>query len=290
MRRLLLWCALAFAAAAQAQEFDTFDDNDFLDPRIRGAEFRSDGRRVRDPGTDFQIMRVATGGISNYTWRSQPTNTNVGFLQLTHSIYRGGYQANFKLTTLQAGSSAALPRYRATTQFARYFLTPIVNRMSKEREQIAGRLLVTASFEENHGRAPGSAAPDYNMEIGAELDAAIPLPRGRSASGSLVWVRRELGEKVGRIQRLTYFYRFADRTYFNRLRMGISAGVGGEKQAEWHWGAARLGVLSSMDMGRLGTMKLTWTPTVLPASSDRRVYQEIGLFVDRTLMKSVNRR
>jgi hypothetical protein len=285
VKRLLLSCAFVLAGAAQAQEFDIFDENDFLDPRIRGAEFRSDGRRVRDPGTDFQILRMSTGGISNYTWRSEPTNANVGFLHLTHSIYRGGYQANFKLTTLQAGSRAALPRYRATTQFARYFLTPIVNGASKEREQIAGRLLLTASFEENRVRTAGGAARDYNLEIGAELDAAIPLPRGRNANGSLVWVRRELGQKAGRIQRLTYFYRFVDRTYFGRVRFGTSLGVGGEKQTEWHWGAARLGFLSSINISRAGTMKLTYTPTVLPASRDRRVYQEIALFFDRTLMK-----
>ncbi len=290
MKGLLLFGALLMAGVAQAQEFDVFDDNDFLDPRIRGAELRSDGRRVRDQGSDFQIVRMVSGGISNYTWRSQPTNAKVGFLHLTHSIYRGAYQTNFKLTTLQAGSGASLPRYRATSQFARYFLTPIVDGQSKQKEQIAGRLLVTASFEENRGRAADHAAPYYNLEIGAELDAAVPLPRGRSASGSLVWVRRELGEKAGRIQRLTYFYRLVDRTYHNRFRLGASLGVGGEKQADWHWGAARFGLLSSVDLGRAGAVKLTWTPTVLPASRDRHVYQEVALFFDRTLMKSVRRR
>jgi hypothetical protein len=313
MRRALLALALLVAAAARAQEFDVFDFNDFVDPRLHGVIFKNNGVQGRDNGDWLTITRLTSGGIANYEWRNNPTGARVVFANLVTSSYLGLTQANFKVTTLHDfdgdNGRSFLPRYRFTTQLARYF---VINSHRDAGpftlDQLAGRLLLSASLEENRfartalrpGGPPPGQTPDatlspsavtlhkrrLNSELGAELDLSIPLPHGAVANGSLVIVSRDMGD-LGRTHRVTYFYRLEDRTLNDRIRISTSLGVGGEKSKEWHWGALRAGFIGAVKLGKRATLNAAWTPTYQPGARNHRVFHEVALFVDRTLHVSI---
>jgi hypothetical protein len=325
MRRSLITFALLFTAASlSAQEFDVFDLNDFVDPRLHGAVYDHHGK-LTDRGDVFRLVRIATGGISDYAWRSTPTHDNVGFLHVVASEYRGNLQANLKATFLEGQHDNALPRYRLMTQVAHYTLHQASSEVKKGGvRRIAGRALLSMAIEENRlDVITGAPVRRFNTEIAAEVDVAMSLPGGRNASGSLVWTSRQTatpGEQIcvanctnalplefldpsqppspkyvftpgqtHRIQRASYYYRLEEHTLANRYRFGVSFGVGGEKTDRWRWGATRVGVRGAMDVGHLGTFNVTWTPTFVPRSVGRRTTQEVAIFLDQTVWAFLGR-
>jgi hypothetical protein len=290
MRVALVLASLFLCAGAAAQEFDVFDLNDFVDPRIRGAEYNDNGDLLA-PGDDVQIVRAAAGVVRNYQWRNTQTSEDARFFHLTHGFYRGRHQVNGKVTVLDGKGESPLPRYRGTAQWATYIVTRVKLAGDEDATQVAGRFLVSASIEENRYKdRERRRTRDHNFELGVQTDVAVPLPRGRSVTGSLVFMTRDMGE-MGRAQRLTYFYRLDDRTFLNRFRLGTTIGVGGERTDAWHWGATRLGLTGAIDIPGIGTtLNVAWTPTYIPGARDRHMFHEVAVFLDRTLFTSLRPR
>lgn len=314
-RALFVLFFLLAASPLIAQEFDVFDLNDFVDPRVHGALYDHHGK-VTDRGDVFRLVRVATGGISDYAWRNTPTHDNVGFLHIVGSEYVGNLQANVKATFLEGQHDNALPRYRVMTQFARYMLHEANSEVKKSgAERIAGRAMVSFAIEENRlDEITGTPVRRFNTEIAAEFDLAMSLPRGRNASGSIIWTSRQSAipgnqqaqqacitdcgvnatpivssdpGRMRRTQRLSYYYRLEEHTIANRYRFGLNFGFGGEKSDRWRWGATRVGFLGAMEAGQAGTVNVTWTPTYVPRDIGRRMTQEVAIFIDRTLFASL---
>ncbi len=310
-RALLALFTLLSAVPLAAQEFDVFDLNDFVDPRLHGAIYDRNGS-LTDRGDVFRLVRIATGGISDYAWRSTPTHDNVGFLHVVASEYAGNFQANVKATFLDGQHDNALPRYRVMTQLAHYMLHEANSEVKKSGiDRIAGRAMVSLAIEDNRlGEITGTPVRRYNTEIAAELDLAMSLPGGRNASGSIIWTSRQsaipgqqqLGCTTGcfappptnndsghmqRTERASYYYRLDEHQIANRYRFGLNFGVGGEKTDRWRWGATRAGIHGAMDVGPAGTLNVTWTPTYVPGSIGKHTTQEVAIFFDKTVFVSL---
>lgn len=291
MKRLVLVLLVFCAVPAGAQEFDVFDFNDFLDPRLRGAEYAGNGNTIVQPGDDVQILRITTGIIRNYQWHNRPTEEEARFLHFAHSIYRGRNQWTGKLTALDGDGDSTVPRYRGTLQWGTYRLQKAKLSTDLEPQKIASRFLISATIEENrYKNVLIGRTRDYNTELGLQADVSLPLPRGRSVMGSLVYMTRDMGE-LGGAQRLTYFYRIDDRRIGEHLQFGATFGVGGEKTDKWHWGATRIGLLGAAELPWVGgTMNVVWTPTYVPGARERNVFHEVAVFFDRTLLTSIRAR
>lgn len=276
------WCLavllVAAAYSAEAQEFDVFDPNDFLDPRERGATFRSDGFGVVTRGNSFTLARLYTGMIDDYQWRNKPTGERVSFAHLTASHYFSNKQVSVKLTTLDG--AVPLPRYRVTTQMA-FYAVPELQEGEEDPFRFAARYLVSYSIEENR---TDLTAPryqhDYNHEYGLQIDGAITR-HGKTRVGSLVYIHRN-AHHLGSPERVTYFYRVGEH---NRgpFRLGGSVGLGGEKTRSWHWGVVRGIFTAAVDVPLLaGTFNLAYSPAYLPADGQR--FHELTFFMDWTLL------
>src|SRR6476646_9304387 len=98
MRTLFQAIALLYAAAAAAQEFDIYDPNDFIDPRVRGVVFDTQRNGVVESGMDFTLMHIYAGSIYDYQWRTASTGADLKFLHLATTYYHGDKQFNLKLT------------------------------------------------------------------------------------------------------------------------------------------------------------------------------------------------
>lgn len=281
---------LLVAASAAAQEFDIFDLNDFVDPRLRGAVYDESGLGLVENGVGYRVIRLATGGISNYAWRNRPMTDEVAFVHLVSSAYTGATQMNVKVSLLTSRQDDAqiLPRYRVTGQLARYQMAPPSAHLRKlgVTESIAGRWLLAATIEENRFNDPRHGPHrSYNGEFGGELDLTLPLPRGRSVSGSFIATARNT-QYEGWTGRLTYYYRLPEWQH-SRIRFGSALGAGIQRTDAWHLGALRMAMRTSVDVPRMGTLNLTWTPTYLPGASERSISHELAIFVDRTLFSRV---
>ena len=153
MRATVALLLFLFAgAAAQAQELDVFDPNDFIDPRERGAVFRPGGLGVTDPGAPFSLVRLYGGRVTDYQYRNASTDADLSFVHATASRYWGDHQLNLKLTSFHADDDAQLPTLRGTVQFGRYFGQYFRLRRegidaAKEEQRIAARVLFTWSTE-----------------------------------------------------------------------------------------------------------------------------------------------
>jgi hypothetical protein len=292
MRRLILALALLLAAtAAAAQEFDIFDQNDFIDPRQRGASFDAGGFGVTDPGSDFSVLRAYTGHVSNYQWRNTPTNQEVNFVQLAHSFYRDRRQLNLKLTFLDAAGRSDLPAYRGTVQYGSYFAVQPAEGSNdgQPARQVASRWLVSAAFEQNAVRSRDASGRSLNYELAAEMDVLVPLRRANhNIIGSLIFVDRRA---IDHSQRLTYFYHVGEKRHAHGLRVTMNLGAGGERTDHWRWGSARAVVNASIDAGRIATINFAYAPTYVPHDpAGRRVHHEITLYLDRTVMAHLTAR
>lgn len=303
-RRLAAAVVLFGAATLRAQEFDIFEANDFVDPRERGAVFSAEQRfGVTDPGQPFTVMRVFTGRIVNdYQWRNVPTGAESNFVHLATTFYRGDKQFTAKLTSFYGDDDAQLPSYRGTLQFGQYFVTAAVKTREEEPQpdvidaeaeddsseddvRAAGRYLLTAGLEHN----PFDDGPLVLYEYGIESTGYVR--KGNTAvSGSLVWTHRIVSEEKS-IDRVSYYYRFGDRTYLNgRFRGSASAGIGGERNDGWHWGAMRVVLTGSVEIPLLRTgLNVAYAPTFVPGRATRNTYHEVAVFLDTTALRRLGR-
>jgi hypothetical protein len=278
-RTLVLAFALLAAAAVEAQEFDVFDPNDFLDPRIRGGAFNDQGPGMSKPGDRFDVIRAYSGRVTDFQWRNQPTGVDLAFLHLTGSIYDGNKQLNLKFTAFDPDQGAQqLPRYRSTAQFGYYFATEGRGAEGDKSPRVSGRLLVSYTFEDAETDGP---ARQHAHEYGMELDAYRHFGR-LPVEGSLVWVRRYAG--AGEIaDRLSYLYRLPSASILG-VSLGASVGAGVEHAETWHAGAMRAVFSAAYDIPLGFTVNASYAPAYIPGLPSRRTYHELAFYVDRTLM------
>jgi len=287
LNRAALVIGLALAAsAAAAQELDIFELSDFMDPRLRGAAFDKSGFAAIEHGSDFKIVRAVAGGVKNYDWRTRPSGRDVSFLHIVASHYSGLMQGNVKVTALGTPGDATLPRYRLTTQIARYMLSSVLDPNSKAAERYAGRFLATTSAEQTRSCHQNVCASHTDYEIGAQIDTSIPLRHGRSASGSLIAAFRNTAEE-GRLFRATFVSRLADRS-FKRVRVGAAFDVSAERASSlWKMGAVRLGMSYAYDIAAGVALNVAWTPSFVLPEPRRRLHNEVAFFVDRKLYSKI---
>jgi hypothetical protein len=289
---LVIILALA-ASAAVAQELDIFEINDFMDPRLRGATFDTDGVEIVDHGADFKIWRVVAGEVKNYDWRTRPSDRDLSFVHIVGSHYSGSWQENIKVTSLQTPSDSSLPRYRLTAQLARYMLSSVPNPATNEDENFAGRLLVTTSAEQSHICAKdqqnqSGCTNHIDYEIDAQIDTTQQLPNGRIGTGSLIVAFRKTALD-GSVFRATYVSRLADKS-FDRNRLGVAFDLSTERaSSSWRMGAARLPVLYSVDVAAAFALNIGWTPSFVLTEPGRRIHNEVALFIDRKVYSKIIR-
>jgi hypothetical protein len=282
-RRLLIANLLCLIAVPlSAQEFDIFERNDFVEPSLHGTRLDNDGSIIQR-GETFHVLRVVTGGVANYAWRSTPTNSKVAFVHLANSIYRGAYQANVKFTMLQGQEQRILPRYRLGVEFGRYGMTSTI--ADEAETPVSSRWLVSGALEENRScpeTANTHCRRPMNVEVGGQFDTSVTIKNVTSrAGGILVW--RNAGDDGRKLFRGTVFYQFLDRTFHDRYRLTTAFGTGFERTDAFHWGVTRAGGTLSVDIKRIGTLNAAWTPTYRPATQGQKVFNEVAVFVDRTL-------
>jgi hypothetical protein len=282
-----------------AQEFEIFDPNDFIDPRERGAIFTPDGFHMEKPGDLFSVIRGYVGRITDYQWRETPADTDVTFAHVVYGRYQANHQLNVKLTAFLVDGRAAVPRYRATVQFARYFAIPVKNRSvgPKDAVRFGGRLLFSGALEENPlRRIPGSGSRRmFDHEAGIELDTYVRVSghlhrrwRDLSALGSFVWARRSI-ENHRFADRFIYFYRGPELMMIRDfVRLSPNVG-GGAEHASGHWHGAVRGVFNvAVTIPHFeGSLNFAYAPTYLPGRDGKRTYKEFGIYLDRTLMAHV---
>src|SRR5262245_31192970 len=288
--RAAFWALLLLvAAAAAAQEFDVYDPNDFIDPRVRGALFEKGCCRVVENGTDFTLMRVYAGNIYDYQWRSTSTGADLKFLHLATAYYRGDKQFNLKLTGFDPHGAASVPNSRGTMQFGKYFVSGAA-REGEEDRRIAGRILLTWSVERGRFEDSPSERSQLHHEFGAEGDVRIPLPFSRldNVDGSVIWMRRRVAEGQY-VDRLSYLYRFRERQRSNgRLQLNASLGFGGERADGWHCCLARGVFTATYIVPRINIgVNAAFAPTFAPAAQGRRTHRELALYLDHTLVAHV---
>lgn len=148
--------------------------------------------------------------------------------------------------------------------------------------------MLSFAIEENRIDDPSRASRRFNTEFGIEVDIANGILGGRNASGSLVWMTRTTAvpgsARAQRMQRASYYYRFNDHALTDRIQVGLNFGFGGQRTDRWQWGATRFGMHAATDLGRVGTLNFSWTPTYVPRDPIRHLTHEVAFFVDRTLM------
>jgi hypothetical protein len=283
------------ASIAHAQELDIFELSDFMDPRLRGAQFDREGTLAISPGADFNIVRAVGGGVLNYDWRTRPTDTAVNFIHLVASHYSGLMQGNVKLTTMQAENGSSIPQYRISSQLARYMLTDDKNLDTGEIEKVAGRWLLTTALEQS--RVCGSAKESrgqarvchthLDSEVGAQIDTEFPISRsGEKGTGSFIFAFRNTAEE-GRIFRGTLVTRVTDKA-FERTRVGIVFDASVERASSaWRFGAVRLGFSYAVDLAAGLAINFGWTPAFVTTEPGHRLHNEVAIFLDRTVFSKI---
>jgi len=310
---LVFLCLVAIAVPAGAQELDIFDINDFVDPRELGA--RAEGRgRLRCPCDPFFISRAMAGGVTRYVDVLRPTNTDVTFLHLATSYYRGPWQFNWKHTRLNADDfglndaavavSLVTPENKNTVQAARYFAfgsgdSALIGRaeltwtMVEYRQE--RRVRDVREFPEEPPLPVDGYESRYQNELGLEAD--IPWRLGRiPLVTSAVYVGRFRSRNISEaltLQRATLLQRLP-RLTMGRWSLDPSIAVGT--------------VISSARLGRMSILPSLHliSPTIpradirfhlryAPSIERRRIMQagddpvewstasQIALFIDRAV-------
>lgn len=289
MRTLLVSAVILCAAAAAAQEFDIYDPNDFIDPRVRGVVFDRGRFGILENGTDFTLMRVYAGSIFDYQWRATSTGADVKFLHLATAFYRGDTQFNLKLTGFDPHGTASIPTSRATLQGGKYFVTGRNPEGGPDR-RIAGRILLTWSVERNSQESePG--VDRLHHEFGVESDVRLPLPFAKldSVDGSIIWMRRRIAERQY-VDRVSYLYRLRERHRSNgRLQLNAGVGFGADHGDGWHCCLARGVFTATFIVPRINVgVNAAFAPTYgTAAGGGRRMRREVAVYLDRTLIAHV---
>lgn len=285
MRRLLAAALLLLGASgAGAQEFDIFELNDFVDPRLRGAEYASGGIRTTAPGDPFLVSRLSLGAVRDYYWRTSPTDANLAVAHSATSYYWGGNQLNFKWTHLRTGDDDAfVPKNRGTVQFARYTAHEMPLDVEGKPMIAVSRYLVALAVEESPDALEDLAGHrSMNYELGAQLDVRLPLT---DVLGTVSYVKRFAG--VGQsTERFAYVLHTAGRSY-RKANFEMNVAVGAQKTASWRWGDIRPTAHMRLPLDKVGTIvHLAYAPTI-SFEGGFETRHEVALFVDRAIFARV---
>lgn len=280
--------AVSWSAIATAQEFDVFDTNDFLDPRIRGLVLVPSAPADAVSGdSPFLVTKVSMGRVSDYYYRTAPTGADVTVTHVATSYYRGRHQFNMKLTDFSSYGGnptdpVTLPKNSATLQWAVYDADVVsalpgsgVPEKSSSPEVILNRYLFSLSTEE------GAFAHGRNYEMGSEIDIRIPKT---DVLGTLSYVLRKTPDGIS--ERFAYVYRIGQEG-FKRLNVDGSVGYVAEKAGHWQWGNIRPAIHARVALDRLSTsIHVAYAPTI-SVIGGLRVRHEAAVFVDYTLIAHV---
>lgn len=302
--RLAVITFLAFLCVpCLAQELDIFELTDFVDPRLRGCE--TEDLKVTNFGTNYQFVRAIFGGVTNYTTRTQVTNSDMGFVHLAGSFYAGMNQINLRVTTIQERNAGTRPLIRVTGQFARYSFSYLDDPETGKRDEIADRYLVTASAEEREicSSSPTIATPgrashenvtfSAGTTCGRHVDSEVAIQSNSSITprADSDFVAFTLGVhrtfEDGMVFRGTIGYRFFQHDFHrNRFSVGFDHSL--ENGAgSWHIGATRLAIGYSHLIMKGVSIHGVWQPSYVPREPGHHVNQEFGIFFDTTLFARV---
>ena len=278
-------CVLLLAAIpALGQEFEIFDENDFVDPRERGAAFTAGGTGQTHPGVSVVISRALLGHVRHYQWRNS-RKADAEFAHFNTSFYWASSQLNLKLTTFRdRGESARLPSYRGTFQYGWYFVTGSSPEEAKQEsddapvdDRASGRVLVTLTMEENAFR-DDRHRDRFLYESGIETTAKV-----KGVRGTATWMRRRIDESKS-VDRFTYFYRW-NLSSSSPITLNAAAGTGVERNDGWHWAARAVvsGVVKIPKVQNI-TLNFSYAPTYLPGNRTRSFYNEFAVYLDVPLV------
>jgi hypothetical protein len=278
--RTALWVVLLWSAAGVfAQEAQLFDLSDFMDPRLRGVVYESDGHTVTDQGEPFFVLRAIAGGVSDYRHRQRLTQDEIGFLHLAGSFYTGKYQVSTKYTRMGAVQTEGVPLHQLAIQFSRYTAGDVPagggvvapwQDPTTDREEVVGRQSVSLLIERDptHRRS-------FNYEIGGAISLRVPSV-DEPVLGSLHYAFRM--DATGNQHRLAYIYRHDVPVRFGRLGLGLDLHV--TRDDEWHVGDVRPTVLFSTPIPRSAvTLHFAAEPT-LKTHGRFRITNQIAVFAD----------
>jgi hypothetical protein len=271
----------------RGQDFDVFDLSDFVDPRLRHVVFDRSGGTIVYPGHDFKIIRVATGAVSMLSSRRVPGNGDAEFLEVAASSYFRQWQGSLKLSSLRPLDSVnKSPNYRMTAEFGFYGLDPQLNMETRETEYSPTRTLFGISIEQNPLDGSSGRVRRFNRDLFLQTDSDLFLISkvSKLTGTGLLLIRDEPGKH--RLYRDAALFRFGEWDLKGRARIGASFEYGFEKDGPIHWSPFRAGVWLTVDAGQLGNVNITVTPSYQPALPGRRVFNEVAVFLDRTLYAS----
>ena len=292
-RLVLLALSICCAVAARAQEFDIFDTNDFLDPRMRGVALIPDEHGIKmSDEAPFLVSKISVGRVSDYYSRTMPTGADLNVAHLATSYYRGRHQFNLKLTDYQnygngPSESTPMPRRRATFQWGVYEADVLNSPARPDADPpkdvthsvVLNRYMFSLSVEDAFMNAKSR-----NYELGSEVDVRIP---GTEVLGTLSYVMRHTPDGVA--QRFAYVYRFGQEG-FKRVNVDWSLGYVAQKANHWQWGNLRPAVHARIALDRLSSaIHVAYAPTI-SVIGGIRMRHETAIFVDYTTIAHVFRR
>lgn len=270
---------LLTATAGSAQELESFDLSDFLDPRLLVHNTASGEEQ---PET-FLWSRFVLGFLDGYQRRDLLNEDGVGyrFARLTGSLHHGRYQANLELLGMDRLGLQDDQITDVRVQVARYFYTE----GPAEAERVPARVLVS-------WRAAGPERLGFEDELSVSVERVLSLgplekaigsdlPKGFGyLFGSSVYTYQpERGDHY-----LSYAFRGTVRRWEggSRIRLGVATGV--EDVADHtRWGPTRLELSF---VGRLpifnSNIHIVYAPTYHPhpiPGNDHFGY-ELGVFTD----------
>jgi hypothetical protein len=281
-----------------AQELDLFELTDFVDPRLRGVE--TDELKVKSLGSGYQFIRAVSGYIANYTSRTDPTGSDIGFVHVAGNLYSGVNQYNVKFTAMDSQNSpsaSSRPRFRLTGQMARYSFSYLEDPETKSKDdEIADRYLITFSAEERDVCGTVASLPtDENLprpgatvckrhldsELGIQADSSI-FPGADTDFVAFTFGVRNTAED-GFIYRGTIGFRFLQKD-FSKGRVSVSMDHSLERgNGSLHLGATRLGLGYSLSLGKRLSLNAVYQPSYVPKEPGSRINHEMALFIDTRL-------
>jgi len=227
----LLW--LAAAPALLAQQFDIFDLNDFVDPRLHGAEFDDKLQPARfTGGSNVVITRLTTGAVANYWWQDRPSGADVRFTRVSTAFYGGSSQTTLTLDRSMPNVDGIVPAWRGTISYGSYGATRTGNGKDESSLDL-DRSRVYVTLERNPLRSVGDrTGRPLNFETGVETDVSFGV-HGQREIGTLSLATRFAGSDHNG-PRIGYLHHYAE--FGNFVRVNIGLGIGIEKAPHWAMG------------------------------------------------------
>jgi hypothetical protein len=171
--RVTATAALIMSYGAGAQEMDSFDLDNFIDPRDLGALMTTHGKTV--PGTEFELMTTSAGWVANYQDRDTFTRQDREFASIAYSRYWSDWQADATLTVLDHQLGATT--WRVRTDVGKYYLVESTSNSRLDFMARTALTLVVDNFLENRG-------PSYELSWSNTVQTISLLPEALRITGS----------------------------------------------------------------------------------------------------------